>query len=61
MGKPTELRKRGPLRATRPVYLRLPVSLADTVKLEARSRGWTVNRLVETILEDALTSRRKRG
>ena len=61
MSKPTDPRKRGPLRATRPVYLRLPVPLADAVKLEARTRGWTVNRLVETILEDALASRRKRG
>lgn len=48
---------RGPVRETRPVYLRLPVAMADAVRDAASARGWTINRWVETVLEEALASR----
>ena len=46
------------MRATRPVYLRLPVQMVDDIRDAARSRGWTINRWVETILESALKKSR---
>ncbi len=44
----------GPVRITRPVYLRLPVALADEIRDLARARGWFVNRWVEGVLEREL-------
>ena len=44
----------GPVRITRPVYLRLPVALADEIRDLARTRGWFVNRWVEGVLERGL-------
>lgn len=47
-------RLRGPVRATRPVYLRLPVQMVDDIRTASRERGWTINRWVETVVENAL-------
>lgn len=47
-------RAEGPVRITRPVYLRLPVALADEIRDLSRARGWFVNRWVEGVLEREL-------
>lgn len=48
-------RKRGPVRETRAIYLRLPVDMADEIRNAAQERGWTINRWFETLLEATLT------
>lgn len=45
---------RGPVRVTKTVYLRLPESMVREIQSLARSRGWTVNRWFETLLEASL-------
>jgi hypothetical protein len=50
--------RRGPVRATRPVYLRLPLPLTDALRDAAQQRGWTINRYVETLLEQTLLKKR---
>ena len=51
-------RKRGPVRETRAIYLRLPVEMADGVRSAAQERGWTINRWFETLLEATLTKKK---
>jgi hypothetical protein len=47
-------RPRGKVRETHTVYLRLPVAMVAEVRLLAQEKGWTLNRLVETLLHDIL-------
>lgn len=47
-------RPRGKVRDTKTVYLRLPNEMVDAIHVRARARQWTINRWVETVLQDAL-------
>ena len=47
-------RPRGKVRDTKTVYLRLPNAMVDAIHVRARARQWTINRWVETVLQDAL-------
>jgi hypothetical protein len=47
-------KKRGPVRATKTVYLRLPSAMVNQIRTAAHTRGWTMNRWVETLLEEVL-------
>lgn len=59
--KKATTRKRGPVRATRTVYLRLPHAMVNQIQEAARARGWTMNRWVETLLDEVLPARLGNG
>lgn len=46
--------RRGPVRATSTVYLRLPKEMVQQIREASRTRGWTMNRWVETLFEEIL-------
>ena len=55
--KKRSMKKRGPVRPTKTVYLRLPHGMVNEIHAAAKARGWTMNRWVETLLEEVLPAK----